>query len=109
MLWYIKVYIRDLFSENVEELAGLALTDPERIVLDNNEDGIQEKFAVPESLSMNVTVVPPKLRFVILACAILKARKSLIFVNTMAEVNFLHEVLSNIELPRKLKRSFYRL
>jgi len=89
-------------------LAGLALNNPERIVLDNNEDGIQEKFAVPESLSMNVTVVPPKLRFVILVCSILKSRKSLVFVNTMAEVNFLHQILENIELPRKMKRTFYR-
>ena len=45
-----------IFSENVESLAGVTLKDPERIVLTSNEDGIQEKFAVPESLSLNVAV-----------------------------------------------------
>ena len=49
-----------MFRENVESLAGVTLKDPERIVLTSNEDGIQEKFAVPESLSLNVAVIPPK-------------------------------------------------
>ena len=75
----------------------------------SNEDGIQEKFAVPESLSLNVAVIPPKQRLVLLVASVLKTNKSLVFVNTMAEVNFLHEVLSHMDLPRKVKRTFFRL
>ena len=98
-----------IFSENVESLAGVTLKDPERIVLTSNEDGIQEKFAVPESLSLNVAVIPPKQRLVLLVASVLKTNKSLVFVNTMAEVNFLHEVLTHMDLPRKVKRTFFRL
>ena len=93
----------------MESLAGVTLKDPERIVLTSNEDGIQEKFAVPESLSLNVAVIPPKQRLVLLVASVLKTNKSLVFVNTMAEVNFLHEVLTHMDLPRKVKRTFFRL
>ena len=79
----------------MESLAGMTLKDPERNVLTSNEDGIQEKFAVPESLSLNVAVIPPKQRLVLLVASVLKTNKSLVFVNTMAEVNFLHEVFES--------------
>ena len=54
-------------------------------------------------------VIPSKLRFVALVANLLTCPKSLVFVNTMAEVNFLHETLSNMEMPQKSKRNFYRL
>ena len=87
------------FSENVESLAGLALKNPTRIVLDGESEST-EKFAIPSALAMRVSVIPPKLRLIILAAAVLEKDKSVVFVNTMAEVNFIHEIFSKIGLPR---------
>ena len=53
------VLLSATLSENVESLAGLALDDPKRIVLDENEGG-NEKFAIPNTLQMRVVVIPPK-------------------------------------------------
>jgi ATP-dependent RNA helicase DDX31/DBP7 len=95
-------------SENVESLAGLALSDPKRIVLDENTEG-NEKFAIPNTLQMRVVVIPPKLRLICLASSILEKKKTLVFVNTMAEVNFLFEIFSKLGYPRKMKMQTHRL
>ncbi|CAG5088024.1 Oidioi.mRNA.OKI2018_I69.PAR.g11706.t1.cds [Oikopleura dioica] len=102
------VLLSATLSENVESLAGLALDDPKRIVLDENEGG-NEKFAIPNTLQMRVVVIPPKLRLICLASAILEKKKTLVFVNTMAEVNFLFEIFSKIGFPRKMKMLTHRL
>ena len=103
------VLLSATLGENVENLAGLALNDPKRIVVKDTEDDETETFAVPDTLETCVSVIPSKLRFVALIANVLKRPKSLVFVNTMAEVNFLHETLSNMEMPRGAKLTFYRL
>ena len=73
------------------------------------DDDVTETFAVPDTLKTCVSVIPSKLRFVALVANVLKRQKSLVFVNTMAEVNFLHETLSNMGMPQNKELTFYRL
>ena len=82
------------------------MVDP---ILKDTDDDVTETFAVPDTLKTCVSVIPSKLRFVALIANVLKRPKSLVFVNTMAEVNFLHEILSNMEMPQNRKLTFYRL
>jgi len=95
-------------SENVETLAGITLDNPTRIVVDEQTDST-EKFAIPESLSMQVCVVPPKLRLIALSAAVLAKSKTLLFANTMAEVNFIYEIFSKIGLPRNVCKIYFKI
>jgi len=106
------VLLSATLGESVESLAGLALNDPKRIVVKDTDDDETETFAVPDTLETCVSVIPSKLRFVALIANLSKRPKSLVFVNTMAEVNFLHETLSNMEMPNGSMLNpltFYRL
>lgn len=82
-------------------MAELTLTNPERIVLDETTEAT-EKFAIPTTLTMKVCVVPPKLRLIVLATAVLEKKKTLVFTNTMAEVNFIHEIFTKVGLPKEV-------
>ena len=54
---------------------------------------------------MKVAVIPPKIRLLILGSAILEKRKTLVFVNTMAEVNFIHEIFDKVGFPKNVRQN----